>query len=48
MQMLKNHITDQSEDLKTEFGKYHFLTYQAKNDVDFLLSNNTSEIMSVK
>ena len=46
--MLKNHITDQSEDLKTKFGKYHFLTYQAKNDVDFLLNNNTSEIMSVK
>ena len=48
MQMLKNHITDQSEDLKTEFGKYHFITYQAKKDVDFLLNNNISEIMSVK
>ena len=44
-QMLNNHIIDQFEDLKKEFGKDHFITTQAEKDVDFLLKNNTSEII---
>ena len=28
--MLKNHITDQSEDLRQEFDEYHIITSQAK------------------
>ena len=45
---LKNHITDPSEDLRQEFGEYRLITSQAKKDVDFLLKNNTTEIISVK
>ena len=47
-QMLNNHIIDQFEDLKKEFGKDHFITTQAEKDVDFLLKNSTSEIILVK
>ena len=48
MEMLNNHIIDQFEDLKKEFGEDHFITTQAKKDVDFLLKNNTSGIILVK
>ena len=46
--MLNNHIIDQFEDLNKEYGEDHFITTQAKKDVDFLLKNNTSEIIPVK
>ena len=42
--MLNNHIIDQFEDLKNEFAEDHFITIQAKKDVDFLLRHYTSEI----
>ena len=48
MEMLNNHIIDQFEDLKKEFGENHFITAQDKKDVDFLLKNNTSEIILEK
>ena len=44
IKMLNNHIIDQFEDLKNEFAEDHFITTQAKKDVDFLLKHNTSEI----
>ena len=37
MEMLNDHIIDQFEDLKNEFAEDHFITTQAKKDVDFLL-----------
>ena len=36
MKMLNNHIIDQFEDLKKEFAEDHFISTQAKKDVDFL------------
>ena len=46
--MLNNYIIDQFEDLKKQFGEDHFITTHTKKDVDFLLTNNTSEITPVK
>ena len=48
MEMLNNHIIDQFEDFQKEFGEDHFITTQAKKDVDFLLMNNTGKIILVK
>ena len=48
IQMLNNYIIDQFEDLKKQFGEDHFITTHTKKDVDFLLTNNTSEITPVK
>ena len=46
--MLNNHIIDQFEDFKKEFVEDHFITTQAKKNVDFLLMNNTDKIILVK
>ena len=48
MEMLNNHIIDQFEDFKKEFGEDHFISIQAKKDVVFLLKNNTGKIILVK
>ena len=48
MEMLNNHTIDQFKDFKKEFGEDHFITTQAKKDVDILLKNNTGKIILVK
>ena len=48
MEMLNNHTIDQFKDFKKEFGEDHFITTQAKKDVDILSKNNTGKIILVK
>ena len=37
MEMLNNHIIDQFEDFKKEFGEDHFISIQAKKRCCFLV-----------
>ena len=48
MEVLNNNITDQLNDVKKQFRADHFITIQAKTDVDFMLKNDIRKIRQVK